>query len=383
MDRSAPLSLRRFVRVVVVAILPPRDIRNRCPQHAVLFHPPTCTGSALQLHRANHQWNILFLGAAYWGDGTALKFAPLLIRIAGTLFVALPRVTGGTVFCNIPPGTGLSLFTPQHNPATPCNIVQILWGIGLLVLMLTTAVMAYTSYRALRHTERLQAWTSDQRREAIGYFMQMMLVGSPLFILFVYATTSSAGLDPWYSARYLTSTLIALPAVLWPIWRAGATFKRKRLATSIKALSVALLLVIFLFFTLGWVQTLNLIPAAQDAEQQEADLIHTLLNRGITHIYTDYWTCDRLAFESAERIICSVVDEQLQAGVNRYTPYTAIVNADSQASWVFPVGSPQARVFEQNMQKSGETNSSFIKDGYVIFMPITPTTAGQYKTSLW
>ena len=67
MDRSAPLSLRRFVRVVVVAILPPRDTRNRCPQHAVRFHPPTCTGSALQLHRANHQWNILFLGAAYWG----------------------------------------------------------------------------------------------------------------------------------------------------------------------------------------------------------------------------------------------------------------------------------------------------------------------------
>ena len=157
---------------------------------------------------------------------------------------------------------------------------------------------------------------------------------------------------------------------------------RKRLATSIKALSVALLLVIFLFFTLGWVQTLNLIPAAQDAEQQEADLIHTLLNRGITHIYTDYWTCDRLAFESAERIICSVVDEQLQAGVNRYTPYTAIVNANSQASWVFPVGSPQARVFEQNMQKSGETNPSFIKDGYVIFMPITPTTAGQYKSEI-
>ena len=243
--------------------------------------------------------------------------------------------------------------------------------------MLTTAVIAYTSYRALRHAERLQAWTPEERREFLGYFAQMIQVGSPLLILIVYATTSAAGLDPWYSARYLTSTLIALPAVLWPLWRAGATLKRKRLATSIKALSAALLLVIFLFFTLGWAQTLNLIPAAQDAKRQEAHLIQTLFNRGITHIYTDYWTCDRIAFESTERIICSVVDEQLQAGVNRYTPYTAIVNTDSHASWVFPVGSLQARAFEQNMQKSGETNPSFIQDGYVIFMPITPSMAGQ------
>ena len=314
-----------------------------------------------------------FLGAAYWSQGTALQFAPLLIRIAGTLFVALPRVTGGTVVCNVPPASGLSLFTPQHNPAAPCNIVQILWGIGFLTLMLTTAVMAYTSYRVLRRAERLQAWTPEERREAIGYFTQLMLVVSPLLILIVYATTSSAGLDPWYSARYLTSTLIALPAVLWPIWRAGTNLKPKRLASSIKVLSALLLLVIFLFFTVGWVQTLNLIPAAQDAKRQEADLIQALLNRGITHIYTDYWTCDRIAFESTERIICSVVDEQLQPGVNRYTPYTTIVNADSHASWVFPVGSPQARAFEQNMQKSGETNPSFIQDGYIIFMPITPT----------
>ena len=322
------------------------------------------------------------LGAAYWSQGTALQFAPLLIRIAGTLFVALPRVTGGTVVCNVPPASGLSLFTPQHNPAAPCNIVQILWGIGFLTLTLTTAVMAYTSYRVLRRAERLQAWTLEERREAIGYFTQLMLVLSPLLILIVYATTSSAGLDPWYSARYLTSTLIALPAFLWPIWRVGTDLKSKPLASSIKVLSPLLLLVIFLFFTVGWVQTLNLIPAAQDVKRQEADLIQALLNRGITHIYTDYWTCDRIAFESTERIICSVVDEQLQPGVNRYTPYTTLVNTDSYASWVFPVGSPQARAFEQNMQKSGESNPSFIQDGYIIFMPITPATVGQYKSEI-
>ena len=34
------------------------------------------------------------------------------------------------------------------------------------------------------------------------------------------------------------------------------------------------------------------------------------------------------------------------------------------------------------MQKSGETNPSFTRDGYVIYLPITHSTGGQYKSSL-
>src|SRR5258708_26173417 len=148
-----------------------------------------------------------------------------------------------------------------------------------------------------------------------------MVVGSTLLILIVYTSSSSAGLDPWGSTRYVTSALIALPSVLWLIWRAGTNIKRKLLANSIKALRAALLLVVFLSFMLGWVQTLNFIPAARDAERREADFILFFNDTATTEIYTDYWTCDRIVFESTERIICSVVDEQLQPGVNRYTPY--------------------------------------------------------------
>src|SRR5258708_24766370 len=154
-----------------------------------------------------------------------------------------------------------------------------------------------------------------------------MVVGSTLLILIVYTSSSSAGLDPWGSTRYLTSALIALPSVLWPIWRAGTNIKRKLLANGVKALRAALLLVVFLSFMLGWVQTLNFIPAAQDAERREADFIHTLLKRRITHIYTDSWPCDRIIFESTQRILCTVVDEQLRPGVIPHTPYQALYNA--------------------------------------------------------
>ncbi len=323
-----------------------------------------------------------FLGAAFWVHGTTLEVAPPLVRIAGMLFVALPRTTGANVLgCN-PHSSVWPLFPPQNASAAACTIENGLWGAVFIILLIITAVLAYKSYRPLKRAMRLQPWTQEQRREMAGYFAQLMLVGSTLLILIVYTSSSSAGLDPWGSTRYLTTALIALPSVLWPIWRAGTNIKRKLLANGVKALRAALLLVVFLSFTLGWVQTLNFIPAARDAERREADFIHTLLNRGITHIYTDYWTCDRIVFESTERIICSVVDEQLRPGVNRYTPYTAIVNADSRASWVFPLGSAQARVFEQNMQKSGETNPSFTRDGYVIYLPITHSTGGQYKSSL-
>lgn len=149
----------------------------------------------------------------------------------------------------------------------------------------------------------------------------------------------------------------------------GIHIKRKLLADSIKVLRVALLFVVFLSFTIGWVQTLGFIPSAQRVQQQDHNFVQALLSRGITHIYTDYWTCDRIAFESAERIICSVVDEQLQPGNNRYTPYVAIVKSDPHASWVFPLNSPQANTFAQNMKKSGETHPPLTLDGYLIYTP--------------
>lgn len=315
---------------------------------------------------------IAFFGAAFWVHGMTLEVAPPLMRVAGTLFVALPRTSGGNVLCSIP--HTWPLFTPQKTYAIPCIIMNGLWGVGVLVLMLITAALAFVAYRRLRRARRLQPWTTEQQREAAGFFAQLLLIGSTLFIVLVYTSSSSAGLTPWTSTRYLISVPIALPAVLWPLWRAGAAIKRKLLAYCLKMLSAALLVAVFLSFALGWFHTLQLIPVAQANLRQDADLINTLLNRGITHMYTDYWTCGRIAFESQERIICSVVDERLQPGVNRYPPYTAIVKADTQASWVFPLGLAQIHTFEQTMQKSGKTYLSFTRDDYVIFIPITSTT---------
>jgi hypothetical protein len=303
--------------------------------------------------------------SAFWVRGTAVQVASPLLSLAGTLFVALPRATGGNVFCSStwPP------YSAQTTPAILCTAMSGLWGIGYLALMLISGGLAYAAYRASRRAARLSSWTPEQRREAAGYFAQLMLVGSVLLVHIAFAASSPSGLDPRQSTRYLSSVPIALPAVLWPIWHAGSSIKRALLANSVKVLKAILLCALLFSFVAGWVQTLGNIPSAQAAEQQEADLIHALLNRGITHIYTDYWTCDRIAFESREQIICSVVDEQLHPGNNRYTPYTSMIKADPRASWVFQVGSPQALAFAQHLQQSGQADPSFTRDGYVIYLP--------------
>src|SRR5207245_1787574 len=48
------------------------------------------------------------------------------------------------------------------------------------------------------------------------------------------------------------------------------------------------------------------VPQTRNFNRQEALLMHNLISMGMTSIYSDYWTCDRIIFRSDERIICGV-----------------------------------------------------------------------------
>ena len=120
-------------------------------------------------------------------------------------------------------------------------------------------------------------------------------------------------------------------------------------------------------FLLGTISIFPLIPGNQVRNQRQVALIHDLLHIGATHIYTDYWTCDRIAFQSQEQIICSVVDEQLQPGTNRYLPYDSIVRADLHSAYVFPLGSPQATAIALKTTNSNRGYQRFVFDGYVVY----------------
>ena len=120
----------------------------------------------------------------------------------------------------------------------------------------------------------------------------------------------------------------------------------------------------------GTIRTFANIPAARVAYQQEGTLVQELLKIGATRIYSEYWTCNRLTFRSREQIICSVLDDQLKPGFDRYMPYRFIVRAAPHPTYIFPLGSKPALALKQLMQSSSTPYRVYTFEGYVVYQTI-------------
>jgi len=118
--------------------------------------------------------------------------------------------------------------------------------------------------------------------------------------------------------------------------------------------------------------TFSEIPIIQAGNQQQDALISNLLRLHATHIYSDYNTCNRLIFLTREQLICSVLDEHLQPGFDRYLPYRSIVRSDPRAAYVFREDSAQAIAFAQKIALSEASYQRFDFEGYVIYQPEQP-----------
>ena len=196
-----------------------------------------------------------------------------------------------------------------------------------------------------------------------------MLLVSVILTLLSYVTSVKSAVPPVITYRYLLYALIAAPAILWPLWK-GMRFENmqsnKKLNLT-RTLSGGLLVLIFVTFAVGTVRTFADIPAAQTAYQEEGTLVQDLLKIGATRIYSEYWTCNRLTFRSREQIICSVLNDQLQPGFDRYLPYRFIVRAAPHPTYVFPLGSSAIAVLKSQLQSSGKRYRLFTFEGYVVY----------------
>ena len=113
-----------------------------------------------------------------------------------------------------------------------------------------------------------------------------------------------------------------------------------------------------------------LIPQIQAINQQQETFVHDLLRRGLTRIYSDYWTCDRTTFQSKEKIICSdliFINGQLKAH-DRYAPYYTIVHANLHAAYILRIGSTEAETFAQKIESHTDQQFfHFRMDGYEVY----------------
>ncbi|HEY4389091.1 MAG TPA: hypothetical protein VGN34_31985, partial [Ktedonobacteraceae bacterium] len=207
-------------------------------------------------------------------------------------------------------------------------------------------------------------------RDTVRHAARFTVLISAFLTWLLYTLFPQAELSPWTSSRYLIGLLIAYPAILAFLWEMTALDSMLTWRHLLRAgASSVLLILVAVIFLIGTLNLFNQFPSVQAQNAQQFALLNDLRQIRARSIYTDYWTCNRLAFQSLEGIRCSVLQEQLDPGLNRYEPYVQQVARDPLALYVFPLNSAQDDNFaELNVQRSMHYMRQ-VKDGYAIYIP--------------
>jgi hypothetical protein len=331
---------------------------------------------------------LLTLLGVYKAGGTALKHPSgnFGLSLLGTIAVSIPTATGATPPCPLPsePGQWVSQFSLS------CGVLQGFWGGGLILLHI---LAAFTIIREMqKHRQAfLVSGSSADKNHLVRCMSRLMLLASADLTLFLDMGSPAPALIPILSSRYLVGLLVATPVVvgfLWPKLSEGQNQSMSLWAIALMGrmldrVKVCLLSFISLILMLGTATTFLHIPDAQYQKQREDKLIKTLLSLHTPHIYSDYWTCNRIIFESNERVICASLDKNLEKWENRYRPYRKIVQDDPHSAYVFHIeldnatGISQDQTFGDGIAQEQLFASRFGKDyrrmfvaGYAVYLPV-------------
>lgn len=300
-------------------------------------------------------------------------------KLQGVVLFSLPITTGVNPCDRV---VDLPLF-PSHAPsAFRCTLLQGSWSFGLMLLWATAVLLAVRAlWSVWRHRnteatiqqsegrgggEHTEDAHGTRRYVLIRQSARLLLLLSAMLFFLSFLTSNIAALFPVSSARYLVGILSTLPALLWPLWKGLNMLGTLRLSwlrpTRLLLLcKLALLVLIATTFLFGTIRTFEDIPRAQRALASQEDLTQRLLHVGATRLYTDYWTCYRIIFQSQEKVLCAVLLHH-----DRYQPYVDAVQATPHPAFLFPLGSPDALYFAQQ-QKKHPTYRHFIFDGYELY----------------
>jgi hypothetical protein len=302
--------------------------------------------------------------------------AGYLHGIEATFIFSLPTATGDPS-CPVP---ALKYAEDLSVPAFQCAILHSFWSLSYMILW---AISIFLTVRGLwkLHIRKL-LWSSDEKSTVVCLFSQLFLLSSAGIVLAVYLVSEAPQFLPVFHARYLVGLLIVTPAIIWPLWHGTNIMKpygekeateHKRTHSYVRVLiSRGLLLCIGALFLLGTMSISAELPTTQVSDRQQDALIADLQRIGATHIYTDYWSCDRIAFVSQEKIICAVIDNNLQPSHNRYFQYYTIVKADSHSAYVYPLDLLNKDRTSIIIKKSNILNENYRRyefDGYVVYQP--------------
>ncbi|WP_030488853.1 hypothetical protein [Micromonospora chokoriensis] len=274
------------------------------------------------------------------------------------------RLHGGLV---LGPSLGMGFCAPGQ-----CATWQLWWALALPLLL---AIAGATAWRTLRRPPSDAAGPAGPVGR-VSAAVRLALVLAAVATLGAYTVSSSAGLTPVESSRYLSCLLISLPALLWPVW-AAARHGLRRSATGRRGVGSTLarpVAVVLLAATLGtaahatW-RAAETVPATRAAEARHTELVSTLRQLGVRHVRAGYWTCNRLTFASAEQVVCAVVDDNLRPGFDRYPAYRREVDSATAPAWVAPAGSPLAEVLDERQRSTPGSLDLVTIEGWRIYLP--------------
>ncbi|WP_146747092.1 ArnT family glycosyltransferase [Thermogemmatispora tikiterensis] len=298
-----------------------------------------------------------------------LHYTPALVwqQIKATIQLSLPTISGNP-FC--PVSEVPVLRDPTSAPTLACRLAHLGWGTGYLLLFLAALGLAGWDLWCLGRRSRLEG-KADQQADLVRASARLLLLLAAAITLVLFIHSLAPLKWPSLHGRYLIIFWVALPAILWPLWqgmRATWSFL-PRLRQSGRTLCLALLLLLLLFYGIGTAQAFGETSTAQLYYQQDMAFVHRLEELGVTHFYSDYWTCYKVAFLSQERLTCGVVNQQLQPGYIRYWPYYWATHADHHAAYVLPRGDYDAALQTLMAQPNRHYRLTLYGD-YFIVQPV-------------
>jgi hypothetical protein len=134
--------------------------------------------------------------------------------------------------------------------------------------------------------------------------------------------------------------------------------------------------ILLVALALGIVGTYRAIDAQQAQNQVRADLVAYLTQHGHTRVYTEFWTCYWVIFQSDERVICGVLNADWSHRPSRYAAYDDAIAAAAPPTYVFPLHSAWADTFDDvaAQRRWRIEQKTIIDQQYVVFV-VTPLSA--------
>ncbi|WP_431936776.1 DUF423 domain-containing protein [Micromonospora sp. RP3T] len=278
------------------------------------------------------------------------------------------RLHGGLV---LGPSLAMGFCSPGH-----CAPWQLWWAAVFPVLLLIAACAAWRTLRRApaipEHGPSSRPRHGNPPAHRVSAGVRLALLAGAAAVLAAYAVSDAAGRTPVESSRYLSCLAVAVPALLWPLWRAARPLdgpRHRAGPAAVRTVAVAVLVGVLGTGGVATVDTVRAAPAVHAEADRHRALVDMLGALGVRHVRGGYWTCNRIAFATGEDVVCAVVDDRLRPGFDRLPAYRRAVAADPDAGWVAPDASPLAALLDRRLGTTPGTLDVVTVDGWRIYLP--------------